>query len=101
MYIHYRAPVMHCILFLFTYLMLYSALLRVSSITGVCPSGNPPVFAYYVCIVIYFAFGKINILLLTKHRLAAIQAIDQPINDARGICISIGALVDIHSQRFD
>jgi len=31
--------------------MLYSALLRVSSIRGVCPSGNPPVFAYYAALL--------------------------------------------------
>jgi len=44
--------------------MLYSALLKVSSTMGDWPSGSPPVFAHYVRIIIVFAVGEINILLL-------------------------------------
>jgi len=47
--------------------MLYSALLRVSSMMGVCHLEPASVFAHYICIVIDFAFGKITILLLYMH----------------------------------
>ena len=35
---------------------------------GRLPFWKPSVFAYYVCIVIAFAFGGINILLLRRRR---------------------------------
>jgi len=73
MNIHERAPVIYCKLFFFKYLMLYSALLRVSSTMGDCPSGNPLCVCTLCSYCNVFAIGEINILLLLRPGLFGVQ----------------------------
>ena len=65
MNIHYRAPVIYCKLFFFLIFDVIFSIAKGVQHDGRFPFWKPAsVFAHYVCIVIVFAIGEINILLL-------------------------------------
>ena len=68
MNIHYCAPVIYCKLFFFCVCVIFDVIFSIAKDVqhdGRLPFWKPAsVFAHYVCIVIVFAIGEINILLL-------------------------------------